>query len=56
MAAGCEGDGERVNLVGLLERGLVDEVGFVDEADDGGGAAEKAVLGFGVWVLVVVSE
>ena len=41
---GGEGDGERTNLV--VKRGLADEVGFVDEANDGGGAAEKAVLLF----------
>ena len=46
---GREGDGERAGLVGLVKRSLADEVGFVDEANDGGGAAEQAVLCFASW-------
>ena len=36
---GGEGDDERANLVGLVERSLADEVGFVDKANDGGGTS-----------------
>ena len=54
---GGDGDSERANWVGLVERGLADEVGFMDEANDGGGATESSVvfrlLGC---VLVMVSE
>ena len=56
---GGEGDGERAGLLGLLDRGLADEVGFVaDEeaglADDGGGAGaadeeEAAGASFASW-------
>ena len=46
---GGEGDGERAGLGDLVERGLADEGGFVDEANDGGGAAEKAALCFALW-------
>jgi hypothetical protein len=42
---GGEGDGERAGLVGLVERGLAVEVGFVDV--DGGGAEEG--LCFASW-------
>ena len=46
---GGEGDGERVDLVGFVERGLANEVVFVDEENDRGGAAEKAELCFASW-------
>ena len=38
-----------MNLVGSMKRGLADEEGFVDEANDRGGATEKAVLCFASW-------
>ena len=31
---GGEGDGEWANFVGLMDRGLADKVGFMDEAND----------------------
>ena len=31
---------------GLVEQDLADEVGFVDETNDGGGATQKAMLYF----------
>lgn len=39
---GGDGDGERA-LGGFVERGLADEAGFVDAADDGGGGRPDGV-------------